>query len=170
MDNFDYIICECSGIADPSSLLTLFWQDDDIESNVYLDGLITVVDAKNFNSYITEVDTKDTIIRQLTYADRILLNKIDLVSEEDCKIVYNNITSYNPTALVYNTNYSNIDLSLLLSIHAFKNESLNYQPPLHPTSIRNFVVQDNRLVDLVKLNHILGELLWEEPRQGIIIF
>src|SRR5690348_2916648 len=47
-DRFDYILVETSGMADPGPVASVFWVDDDLESHIYLDGIITVVDAKNF--------------------------------------------------------------------------------------------------------------------------
>ena len=45
---FDYILLETTGLADPGSIAPLFWVDDGLGSSIYLDGVVTVVDAKYF--------------------------------------------------------------------------------------------------------------------------
>lgn len=44
---FDYILLETTGLADPGNIAPLFWVDDGLGSSIYLDGIVTVVDAKN---------------------------------------------------------------------------------------------------------------------------
>ena len=44
---FDYILLETTGLADPGNLAPLFWVDDGLGSTIYLDGIVTLVDAKN---------------------------------------------------------------------------------------------------------------------------
>lgn len=53
LKDFGYIILECSGAADPSSLVELFWMDKELELGVYLDGVVCVVDAKNYKNTAT---------------------------------------------------------------------------------------------------------------------
>lgn len=43
---FDYILLETTGLADPGPIATLFWLDKELGADVYLDGIITVIDAK----------------------------------------------------------------------------------------------------------------------------
>jgi G3E family GTPase len=45
--DLEYIFVECSGLADPGSTASIFWVDEELESNVYLDSLVTFVDAKH---------------------------------------------------------------------------------------------------------------------------
>lgn len=51
---FDYILLETSGLADPGPIASMFWLDDDLGSEIYLDGIVTLVDAKNIREYMTE--------------------------------------------------------------------------------------------------------------------
>lgn len=44
---FDYILLETTGLADPGPIAGMFWLDKQLESDVYLDGIITVIDAKH---------------------------------------------------------------------------------------------------------------------------
>ena len=45
--NFDYILLETTGVADPGNIAPMFWMDEGLGSSIYLDGIVTVVDAKN---------------------------------------------------------------------------------------------------------------------------
>ena len=45
---FDYILLETTGLADPGNLAPLFWVDKGLASTIYLDGIVTLVDAKTF--------------------------------------------------------------------------------------------------------------------------
>ena len=51
---FDYILLETTGLADPGPIASMFWLDDDLGSDLYLDGIITLVDAKNIQQVIHE--------------------------------------------------------------------------------------------------------------------
>lgn len=44
---FDYILLETTGLADPGPIASIFWMDDDIGSDIYLDGIVTLVDSRN---------------------------------------------------------------------------------------------------------------------------
>ena len=57
---FDYILLETTGLADPGNLAPLFWVDEGLGSTIYLDGIVTLVDAKNISKSLDE-PAKDTI-------------------------------------------------------------------------------------------------------------
>lgn len=52
---FDHIFVECSGDADPSPVIALFWVDEELDLGVYLDSVICVVDSKNFKKNLNAV-------------------------------------------------------------------------------------------------------------------
>src|SRR4030088_1895601 len=51
---FDYILLETTGLADPGNLDPLFWVDEGLGSTIYLDGIVTLVDAKNILASLDE--------------------------------------------------------------------------------------------------------------------
>lgn len=51
---FDYILLETSGLADPGPIASMFWLDDGLGSEIYLDGIVTLVDAKNIRDHMNE--------------------------------------------------------------------------------------------------------------------
>lgn len=80
-DRFDYIIIEMTGLANPGPVITSFWLDDAVPSALKLDGVVCLVDGSNIEHYLSVDDIASDIRTQIAYADRILLNKCDLISQ-----------------------------------------------------------------------------------------
>ena len=138
---FDYILLETTGLADPGNVAPIFWVDDGLGSTVYLDGIVTVVDAHNIIKSLEEpigeekVDDREnaegghhapgaamTVAHlQISHADIIILNKIDLVSPPVLESVASRIHSINGIAEIINTTHARVpDLSgTLLDLHAY---------------------------------------------------
>lgn len=95
------IVVESTGLADPVPLVTSFWLDGALESAVDLDGVVALVDLSTFLSYSQSSDYRDLFLRQLIVADRVLLNKADLVTVETVAEVQMRVQELNPTAEVY---------------------------------------------------------------------
>ncbi|KAI9877939.1 MAG: hypothetical protein M1823_007027, partial [Watsoniomyces obsoletus] len=51
---FDYILLETTGVADPGNIAPMFWMDEGLGSSIYLDGIVTVIDAKNILKSLDE--------------------------------------------------------------------------------------------------------------------
>ncbi|CEI86952.1 Putative CobW domain-containing protein [Rhizopus microsporus] len=60
---FDYILLETSGLADPGPIASMFWLDDGLGSEIYLDGIVTLVDAKHIKDYMKE-EKKDLMMNE----------------------------------------------------------------------------------------------------------
>lgn len=86
----DYIIIETNGLSDPCQLIQTFWLDDYLMSKVSLHSCICMIDASNFWKSLQVEDKKDKadfpenelLVRQLIFADKILLNKCDIATNE----------------------------------------------------------------------------------------
>mmetsp|Transcript_19583 Transcript_19583/g.54621 ORF Transcript_19583/g.54621 Transcript_19583/m.54621 type:complete len:538 (-) Transcript_19583:181-1794(-) len=74
--DLDYILIEASGMADPGPIASVFWLDDALESRLKLDGIVTLVDGRHI---LDQLEATEEAARQIAYADRILLNKVDLL-------------------------------------------------------------------------------------------
>ena len=74
----DYILIEASGMANPGPIASLFWLDDALESRLKLDGIVVLVDSYHI---LEQLHTTVEAAQQIAYADRILLNKVDLVED-----------------------------------------------------------------------------------------
>ena len=141
---FDYILLETTGLADPGNIAPLFWLDDGLGSNIFLDGIVTLVDAKNVLKSLDEgegdepekleerrleLDEKHahkgplltTAHLQISHADVILINKTDLVSEDDLQKVVDRIRSINGLAKIKTTTKSQVPQleGVILDLHAY---------------------------------------------------
>ena len=120
--DFDGVLIETTGLADPAPVAQTFFVDDDIVSKYKLDGIITVADAKHITQHLDEEKpegVENESVEQIAFADRIMLNKIDLVSEEELKEVESKIKSINRFAPMYHTENSIIDPANLINIGSF---------------------------------------------------
>jgi len=187
-DKFDYIMIETTGVADPGPLVGVFWLDQELESRLYLDGVITVVDLKNLVKHLDDprkqpagraeqveennnnnnnnkgpgADVEDSdsgrpsaaanvtpgsdanesgvqapvassdatspegqayvneAQKQIAYADRVILNKTDLVGAETFSEVRGRVGRINPFAKVLSSTYSKVDLDEILNVRGYE--------------------------------------------------
>lgn len=103
---FDLILVETAGLADPGPVAALFWQDEALCGNLFLSGIIAVVDAVNIFRYIHDNDVHREATRQILVADKILLNKCDLVEKQEQEKVHLVLEELNPSAEIINTQFS----------------------------------------------------------------
>ncbi len=151
---FDYILCETTGLADPGNIAPLFWMDEGLGSSIYLDGVVTLVDAKHIlkildegvtlNAHFTSVQRNRLVIKQspsqhehlsqqnsdppmttahlqISHADVIVINKIDLVGADELDTIYQRVRSINGLAKIHITENSRVPQlgGVLLDLHAY---------------------------------------------------
>ncbi|MGB7430849.1 MAG: GTP-binding protein [Ahrensia sp.] len=114
---FDGILVETTGLADPGPVAQTFFMDEDIAAKTKLDAILTVVDAKHL---LTEIDRAPEAQEQIAFADIALINKIDLVSEDELKTVEARIRRINPTCRIERTERSAVALDKVLGQSAFE--------------------------------------------------
>ena len=139
--DIDYILIEASGMANPGPIASVFWLDDALESRLRLDGVVACVDCLNILMQLKETSSHneeasesegeggggEEAAQQIAYADRILLNKTDLLSTASnhgkthtLECVMEEIRSINPTAPIHPTTFSKVpDLSWILDAKCF---------------------------------------------------
>jgi len=125
--NIEHIIVETTGLANPAPIIQTFYQEPDVAMSLKLDGILTVIDSKNVLKHIDEVPADGKVnecVEQVSFADRILLNKMDLVTGAEALIVKDKIRSINSFAKIIPTTQSKVDLSKILNIRAFSLEKL----------------------------------------------
>lgn len=123
---FDYILLETTGLADPGPIASIFWLDDELGSEIYLDGIITVIDAKFGLQHIREEKPDGILneaVRQVALADLIILNKTDLVTGEQLEEFRGTLRHINSIARLQETQRARIDLDLILDLHAYDSQS-----------------------------------------------
>ena len=113
---FDAIIVETTGLADPGPVAQTFFVDEDVRAKTQLDSVTTVVDAKHL--MLRLADSKEAA-EQIAFADQIILNKTDLVSEAELIEVERAIRRLNPLAPIHRAQRSNVPLDMVLGRGSF---------------------------------------------------
>jgi G3E family GTPase len=113
---FDAIIVETTGLADPGPVAQTFFVDEDVRAKTQLDSVTTVVDAKHLPLRLA--DSKEAA-EQIAFADQIILNKTDLVTEAELVEVERMIRRLNPLAPIHRAQRSNVPLDLVLGRGSF---------------------------------------------------
>uniref|UniRef100_A0A0D9YZR3 CobW C-terminal domain-containing protein n=1 Tax=Oryza glumipatula TaxID=40148 RepID=A0A0D9YZR3_9ORYZ len=124
---FDHIIIETTGLANPAPIIQTFYAEDTVFNDVKLDGVVTLVDAKHARLHLDEVKPKGIVneaVQQIAYADRIIVNKIDLVSEPEVSSLVERIRSMNRMAHLKRAEYGKVDLDYVLGIGGFDLERI----------------------------------------------
>ena len=115
-DRFDHIIVETTGMADPGPVAQTFFLDDDFKRQFVLDAIVTVVDARHIEQHLEQMDEP---AEQLAFADVVLLNKTDLVSEAALGRIERRVRGMNGTARLYRTRNADVPIEAVLGIGAF---------------------------------------------------
>lgn len=124
--SFERIIIETTGMANPGPVCQTFFMDDQIAEYYRLDAVITVVDAKHG---MNTLDKQDESQKQIGFADRILISKKDLVSEDEFERLRQRIIRINPRATITAVHFGETDLKEILDISGFNlNAVLDIDP------------------------------------------
>jgi G3E family GTPase len=113
---FDAIIVETTGLADPGPVAQTFFVDEDVRAKTQLDSVTTVVDAKHL--MLRLADSREAA-EQVAFADQIILNKTDLVTEAELVEVERAIRRLNPLAPIHRAQRSNVPLDMVLGRGSF---------------------------------------------------
>jgi G3E family GTPase len=115
-DRLDGVLIETTGLANPAPVAQTFFTDDEMRRNYRLDAIVTVVDAKHAPAHL---DSDDESVRQLAFADVILLNKTDLASPAGLDALEERIRGINAVASVHRTRDCDVALDRVLDVGAF---------------------------------------------------
>ncbi len=118
---FDAIIIETTGLADPAPVAQTFFVDDDVRSRASLDAIVTVVDARHV---LARLDDSHEAEEQIAFADVILLNKTDLVTEQALEGVRQRVRAINGHARLHETQNCVVPLEEVLERGAFDLERI----------------------------------------------
>eukprot|EP01018_Ginkgo_biloba_P037288 Gb_00454 [translate_table: standard] len=181
---FDYILLETTGLANPGPVASLLWVDDQLESSVRLDSIITVVDAKNLRFQLGEQREAGALpeaFLQIAFADVVVLNKVDLIIEEHGDIkksegledLQREIHNINSLAHVICSVRCQVELNDILDCKAYDakrvehleallaKSSLQQSSSSHDSKVKTICMVEYKSVILDQINAWLGELLWE---------
>lgn len=151
--DLDAVLIETTGIADPAPVASTFIVSDEIRTKFNLDAFVTVVDARNLERNL--IDSHEAQ-EQVAFADIILLNKTDLVSPEEIARVEQRLRLLNPIAKIHHTEFSVIDLPMILGVGAFDLEAkLEVDPSFlddleheHDSAVGSFVLMSEKPIDM----------------------
>ncbi|XP_058070351.1 uncharacterized protein LOC131219304 isoform X2 [Magnolia sinica] len=184
-ERLDHILLETTGLANPAPLASVLWLDDQLESSVKLDSIITVVDAKNLRLQLVEHHDAASFpeaFLQITFADVVILNKVDLVSPKDSgsmrSIVLEDlekeIRNINSLAKIIHSVRCQVDLCEILDLRAYDARHVAHLEGLlkesqfvssqsrHDSSVRTLCICEQEQVDLDKVRLWLEDILWEK--------
>ena len=161
--DFERVIIETTGLADPGPVAQTFFIDDEIAEYYLLDAVITVVDAQHAN---TQLDEHKEALEQVGFADRLLMSKVDLVSQEQQDALRQRLMRINPKSPIRAVHFGNAPLDEILDIRGFNlNAVLEIDPNFlkddeheHDDTISSFVFTSEKPFDAVKLEDFLGGL------------
>jgi len=119
----DGVLIETTGLADPAPVAQTFFADEFISEHLRLDGILTIVDAKHIIQHLDDEKpegVENEAVEQIAFADRILLNKCDLVdSKEELVEIEKRIRAINEKVPIKRTMNSEVDMDFIVGINSF---------------------------------------------------
>jgi len=176
----DAVLIETTGLADPAPVAQTFFADDFVQQHLRLDGILTLVDAKHIVQHLDEEKpegVENEAVEQIAFADRIMLNKCDLVGDEaELKEVERRIRMINETVPIQRTTNSVVDMNFIIGIQAFSLDKImeredeflsDEHDHQHDSRVSSVGVDVAGEVDNDKLQKWIGWLLKEK---GVDLF
>jgi G3E family GTPase len=162
---FDGIIVETTGLADPAPVAQTFFVDEDVKRATKLDAIVTVVDAKHLPARLK--DTAEAA-EQIAFADILLLNKMDLVSEAEAAEVETLIKAINPYAEIRRSTKSAVPIEAVVGRDAFNLARILEKEPdflsgedhhEHDSEVNSVSFEVSKPIDAERFNAWISQLL-----------
>ena len=173
-DKFDHIIIETTGLADPAPVAQTFFIDSEIRELCRLDSILTFVDAKFTLQHIDEEKpdgVENEAMEQVAFADVLVINKTDLVSEEEIEHIKKRIKGINIHASIFESKFSQVPIDKVININRFDLQNILSMDESfledeghhhHDNSITSFGIHIEGSFNVDKLNDWLGNLMSEK--------
>jgi len=167
----DGIIIETTGMADPAPVAQTFFVDDEVKAFSRLDGIVTLVDAKHIEQHLDQEKpegAENEAVEQVAFADRMLLNKTDLVSEEDLVRVEKRLRDINAFAPIMRCQQSSVSPDSVLDIKGFDlKRTLEMDPEFlntdgeheHDDSVKSVSINVKGDLDLALVQEWISDIL-----------
>jgi G3E family GTPase len=162
-DQFDHLVIETTGLADPGPVIQSFFVDEVVRRQTALDAVVTVVDAKHIWEHLNASEAQE----QIAFADVLVINKKDLVSDQQLQNLEARIRRINAFAKIYHTENCDLSIEAVLGINAFDlKNALSIDPQLledsshaHDQSVSSVSIVNSGNVSSKKLTHWLNRLV-----------
>ena len=119
---FDHILIETTGLANPAPIIQTFYLEPELLDTLRLDGVVTLVDAKHATLHLDEVKPEGVVneaLEQVAFADRLVINKVDLVDEPEIRTIENRVRTINNLATIQRAEKAAVDLDFVLGVGGF---------------------------------------------------
>jgi G3E family GTPase len=187
--DFDRVVIETTGLADPGPVAQTFFMDDEIAESYLLDSILTLVDAKHA---VAQLNDRQEARRQIGFADQIFISKTDLVAKDEVDALMHRIKHMNPRAPQRPVHFGDVALSEVFDLRGFNlNTKLEIDPDFlkeeahdhdhahahgencdhpshqhegghhhhHDDDVKSFVFKSDRAFDAAKLEDFLGAIV-----------
>jgi G3E family GTPase len=183
--DFERVVIETTGLADPGPVAQTFFMDDEIAESYLLDSVLTLVDAKHAES---QLDTRQEARRQVGFADQIFISKTDLVDTESVDALVHRLKHMNPRAPQSKVHFGEVPISRVFDLRGFNlNAKLEIDPEFlaaddhehhdhphdhdndehcdhphhhrHDDDVKSFVFRSDRPFSAAKLEDFLGSIV-----------
>jgi G3E family GTPase len=124
--SFDRVVIETTGLANPGPVAQTFFVDEEVGAHYMLDAVVTVVDARHA---MDQLDRHEEARRQVGFADKILLSKLDLVDAAAVEALKVRLTRINPRAPISTSDFGRAPIAEVLDLRGFNlNDKLELDP------------------------------------------
>ena len=124
--DFDRVVIETTGLADPGPVAQTFFMDDEIAESYLLDSILTLVDAKHAPQQLND---RQEARRQVGFADQIFISKSELVSAEETEALIHRLKHMNPRAPQQKVHFGEVPLGSVFDLRGFNlNAKLDIDP------------------------------------------
>jgi G3E family GTPase len=181
--DFERVVIETTGLADPGPVAQTFFMDDEIAETYLLDSVLTLVDAKHADQ---QLDTRLEARRQVGFADQIFISKTDLVDTAEVDALAHRLKHMNPRAPQSRVHFGEVPLSNVFDLRGFNlNAKLEIDPEFlnaddhdhhdhdhehgehcdhphhhhHDDDVKSFVFRSDRPFAAAKLEDFLGSIV-----------
>ena len=185
--DFDRLVIETTGLADPGPVAQTFFMDDEIAESYLLDSILTLVDAKHADK---QLDDRQEARRQVGFADQIFISKSDLVDRADVDALVHRLKHMNPRAPQRKVHFGEVPISEVFDLRGFNlNTKLEIDPEFlsaddqghhhhdhdhdhvhgehcdhphhhrHDDDVKSFVFRSDRPFNPAKLEDFLGTIV-----------
>jgi G3E family GTPase len=187
--DFDRVVIETTGLADPGPVAQTFFMDDEIAESYLLDSILTLVDAKHADK---QLDDRQEARRQVGFADQIFISKTDLVGKDEVEALVHRLKHMNPRAPHKAVHFGDVAIKDVFDLRGFNlNAKLDIDPDFlkeddhdhahhghdhghdhehgadcdhphhhaHDDDVKSFVFRSGRPFDPMKLEDFLGAIV-----------